>query len=221
MFNGILTLLVFVSSVVLIGVICRYALKNSLLDIPNTRSSHEMPIPRAGGLAIVIPFLLSLAVLYWRNVISQQILFALIGGGLVVALVGLADDFRHVGAPYRILVHLAACGTGLYFLGGFPPVVIGSITVDLKMVGDLLSIIFLVWLLNLFNFMDGIDGIAVTEAIFIAGGAVLIIIITGRGVNLPLLLFIASCAGFLVWNWPPARIFMGDVGSGYRVKLRS
>ncbi len=215
MFNGILILLVFVSFVVLTGVIRRYALTKSLLDIPNARSSHEVPTPRGGGLAIVIPFLLSLAVLYWRNVITQQLLFAFVGGGLAVALVGLADDFRHIRAPFRILVHLAACGTGLYFLGGFPPVVIGSIVVDLKMAGDLLSIIFLVWLLNLFNFMDGIDGIAASEAIFIAGGAALIIIITGRGVNFPLLLFIVSCAGFLVWNWPPAKIFMGDVGSGF------
>jgi len=216
MFSGILTLLIFVSSAVLTGIIRRYALKTSLLDIPNARSSHEVPTPHGGGLAIVIPFLLSLAILYWRNVIPQQIFFAFIGGGLAVALVGLADDFRHVGAPYRILVHLVASGIGLYCLGGFPPVVIGSIIVDLKMAGDLFGIIFLVWMLNLFNFMDGIDGIAASEAIFIAGGAVLIIITTGGGESIsPLLLLVASCAGFLVWNWPPARIFMGDVGSGF------
>jgi len=216
MFNGILTLLVFVSSVVLTGIIRRYALKKSLLDIPNARSSHEVPTPRGGGLAIVISFLLSLAILYWGNVISRQIFFAFTGGGLPVALVGLADDFRHVGAPYRILVHLAAAGIGLYCLGGFPPVVIGSIIVDLRMGGDFLGIIFLVWLLNLFNFMDGIDGIAASEAMFIAGGAVLIIVTTGGGESIsPLLLFVAACAGFLIWNWPPARMFMGDVGSGF------
>ncbi len=216
MFSGFLTLAAFVASVVLTEIIRRYAYKKSFLDIPNSRSSHDIATPHGGGLAIVISFLLSLAILYWRNSISQQMLFAFWGGGLVVALMGLADDLHHIRASYRILVHFVASGTGLYFLGGIPPVVIGSIIVEPGMVGNLLGIIFLVWLLNLFNFMDGIDGIAASEAIFIAGGAAFIIATTGReGSISSLLLFVAACAGFLVWNWPPAKIFMGDVGSGF------
>ncbi len=216
MLSLILFVLTFVVSMVLTAVFRLYALQKSFLDVPNARSSHEVPTPRGGGLAIVISFMFALSVLYWRNIIPQPIFAAFWGGGLLVALIGLADDFAQVRSSVRILVHFVASGAGLYFLGGFPPVVIGSIVIDPGIVRVLFCIIFLVWLLNLFNFMDGIDGIAGSQAIFCAGGASLIIFSTGGGGSvIVLLLFVAACAGFLVWNWPPAKIFMGDVGSGF------
>lgn len=216
MFNGLLALLVCMSSAVITRLIIGYELKKCLLDIPNERSSHFTPTPCSGGAAIVTSFLLSLWVLYWRNVISQQILLAFVGGGVLVALVGLVDDFRHVKPLNRILVHIVASGVGLYFLGGVPPVVIGLTILDLGMLGHCFGIISLVWLLNLFNFMDGIDGLAASETIFVTGAAALLIAVTGGGDSIsPLLFLSAACAGFLVWNWPPAKIFMGDGGSGF------
>lgn len=203
-------------SVITTGALRQYALRKELLDIPNARSSHEVPTPSGGGLAIVVSFLLSLTIMYYHKSLSQQTYVAFLGGGGLVALIGLVDDFRPVRASRRIFVHLVASGLGLYSLGGFPPVVIGSIVVDFGIVGDVLGIFFLVWLLNLFNFMDGIDGIAASEAIFVAGAAALLIVVTGGGVSIfPLMLLSIACAGFLVWNWSPAKIFMGDVGSGF------
>lgn len=217
MFNAIVMLLGFISSAVVTAIFFNYAKKNGLLDIPNERSSHECPTPRGGGLAIVITFLLFLAILYLRNAVSLQVFLAFTVGGTLVALIGFADDHHHVNAVWRILVHFIASGIGLYLLGGFAPARIGSIVENLGVAGYLFGGIFLVWLLNLFNFMDGIDGIAASEAIFMAGGAVLIIAATsGWGTSTSmLLLLVAACSGFLVWNWPPAKIFMGDVGSGF------
>lgn len=138
-------------------------------------------------------------------------------GGAIVAIIGFADDYHHVSAGNRILVHFIASSIGLYLLGGISPVKIGSIIVDFGPAGFIVGVVFLVWFLNLFNFMDGIDGIAASEAVFISGSAVLIISSTdGWGATTSmLLLFLAACCGFLIWNWPPAKIFMGDVGSGF------
>jgi Fuc2NAc and GlcNAc transferase len=203
-------------SVIITGVFRQYALRKKLLDVPNARSSHEVPTPSGGGVAIVMSFLLSLTIIYYQNSLSQQIFLAFSGAGILVALIGVLDDYRPVRASRRIFVHFIASGIGLYFLGGFPPVVIGSIITDFGIVGDFFGIIFLIWLLNLFNFMDGIDGIAASEAIFLAGAAALLIAVTGGGDSIsPLLLLSTACAGFLVWNWPPAKIFMGDGGSGF------
>lgn len=217
MFSAILMLFALISSVVLTAIFCNYALKKGLLDIPNERSSHECPTPRGGGLAIVISFLFFLAILYLRDAISQQVFLAFTGGGTLVALIGFADDRFQVNATKRILVHFIASSIGLYLLGGFSIVSIGTTVVDFGAAGFLVGVIFLVWMLNLFNFMDGIDGIAASEAVFMAGGAVSIIAATsGWGTSTQmLLLLIAACCGFLIWNWPPAKIFMGDVGSGF------
>ena len=101
-------------------------------------------------------------------------------------------------------------------LGGLPPVQFGSAVIDLGFFGAALAVVFIVWMINLFNFMDGIDGIASVEVICIAAGAWwLAALPEGSFVGSLLALLIASTAGFLVWNWPPAKIFMGDVGSGF------
>ncbi|KJS01666.1 MAG: hypothetical protein VR65_07905 [Desulfobulbaceae bacterium BRH_c16a] len=218
MFSALLALLALITSAVLTVIFCNYANKNCLLDIPNQRSSHTIPTPRGGGLAIVISFLLFVTILYLRNAILQQVFLAFTGGGLLVALIGFADDHKHVKVKLRLTIHFIAAGIGLYYLGGFSLGFTEPTSVFSGILGNLFGVVFLVWLLNLFNFMDGIDGIAASETIFIAGGAASIIIITGgwsTGTLILLLLLIAACSGFLIWNWPPAKIFMGDVGSGF------
>jgi Fuc2NAc and GlcNAc transferase len=142
---------------------------------------------------------------------------ALVVGGLGVALVGFIDDRRNVSAPIRLAVHVAAAGWGLVCIGGLPPLQIGTHVVSFGWGGYVIGVLLIVWVLNLFNFMDGIDGIAASEAVFIAGAAAMLSSIGDADPELSAvaLLFGAACAGFLVWNWPPASIFMGDVGSGY------
>lgn len=195
----------------------RLALASGLLDRPNARSSHRVPTPRGGGVAIVLAANCGLLALGARHRIDSHLLVALLGGGLAVALVGFADDRRSVPPGIRLLVHLSAAIWTIAWLGGLPPLRLGNTLVALHLTGSIIAVIAVVWTLNLFNFMDGIDGIAASEAIFIAWAGAMLNAATGPadGSVVYGAVIGAACLGFLVWNWPPARIFMGDVGSGY------
>ncbi|MES3709745.1 glycosyltransferase family 4 protein [Pseudomonas putida] len=194
----------------------RYALSRSLLDIPNERSSHTLATPRGGGLSFVITFLVALSVLGGWGYVTPSVLVSLLGAGGLVALVGFMDDHGHIAARWRLLGHFIAAGWGLFWIGGLPPVTIFGVPLSAAWLSIIIGLLYLVWLLNLYNFMDGIDGIASIEAICICLGGSLLYWLTGHAQEavLPMLLA-ATVAGFLVWNFPPARIFMGDAGSGF------
>lgn len=213
---GLLILGSLVATLLLTGGFRRYALSRSLIDIPNARSSHDVPTPRGGGLALVIVALVVLGVLLGLGHISTPVFMALGGAGLVVAIVGFLDDHAHVPARWRLLGHFLAAGWGLYWLGGFPEIVLWQQPLDLGVAGHLLAAVFLVWLLNLYNFMDGINGIAGIELITVALGGLVMASVAGIwDAGLLLAVLIASGLGFLVWNFPHARIFMGDACSGF------
>ncbi|AIR89960.1 MraY family glycosyltransferase [Pseudomonas cremoricolorata] len=194
----------------------RYALARSLLDIPNARSSHSIPTPRGGGVAVVLTFLLMLLALRRLELISPSLFLALMGAGAGVAVIGFLDDHGHIAARWRLLGHFLAAGWALYWLGGMPVLPVFGISVDLGVLGTLVGLVFLVWMLNLYNFMDGIDGIAGVQAVTACFSACLLYGLNGYPSELwvPLFLALAVC-GFLCWNFPPARIFMGDAGSGF------
>ncbi|KTT25600.1 glycosyl transferase [Pseudomonas oryzihabitans] len=196
----------------------RYALSGGLLDEPNARSSHQVPTPRGGGLAFVVVFLLGCLVLQKLGLLETSSCAVLVGAGLLVATLGFVDDHRHVGAGWRLLGHFVAALVALLGLGGYGvlPTVLAGMTGLPAWLVLLLGAFYLVWLLNLYNFMDGIDGIAAVEALTVCLGMALIYEMTGYPglLGAPLLLA-AAVGGFLLWNFPPARIFMGDVGSGF------
>jgi Fuc2NAc and GlcNAc transferase len=204
------------ASAFLTPVIRRIAARTGALDIPNPRSSHGVPTPRGGGAAIVLVTTAGLLVLALLGTIRLDFVCAL-AGGLVVALVGFVDDRRSLSAVTRLGVHFLAAVWALAWLGGLPALRVGTHLIEFGWPGYLLTAFGIVWVLNLFNFMDGIDGIAASEAIFVAlAGALLTAsLANGAGVGSAALLFAAACGGFLLWNWPPASIFLGDVGSGY------
>lgn len=201
----------------LTGFLRSYALKKQLIDVPNNRSSHTVPTPRGGGVAIVVTFLLALLFLGFFNMLPADLVWALVGAGVGVALVGFIDDHGHISARWRLLVHFLCAGWALAWLGGLPPLPIFGIVLDIGWFGYLLAAFFLVWLLNLYNFMDGIDGLASIEAVTVClSGAVLYMLVSvNNGVEIPLLLLTTTVAGFLLWNFPKAKIFMGDAGSGF------
>ena len=207
----------FLLAFALTGVMRKVALAHGVLDVPNDRSSHRVPTPRGGGVAIALASLAASGILLARGVLDVRLFLALTGGGLVVACVGFLDDRRPIPARIRLTAHLAAALWALLCLGGLPPLRFGDQIVSLGWMGNVAGAFGIAWSVNLFNFMDGIDGIASSEAIFISWGAALIALATGEAAAVPAMSFAfgAVCAGFLVWNWPPARIFMGDVGSGY------
>ncbi len=187
-----------------------------MIDRPNERSSHTTPTPRGGGLAIVAVSL-SLCLLLWQQrLLSPAFAMALVGGGAAVASIGFWDDRRHVPAAGRLLVHGGAAAWALFWLDGLPAIDVGKETIVLPAWGAVLAVFFLVWLVNLYNFMDGIDGIAGVEAVTVFLGAAVILHAVDTEADLSVFLALAGAVvGFLRWNWPPAKIFMGDVGSGF------
>ncbi|WP_443690997.1 MraY family glycosyltransferase [Pseudomonas sp.] len=203
-------------SLVLTGGIRKYALAKSIIDIPNSRSSHTVPTPRGGGAAIVLAFLGVLPFFAWLDVIPWTTACGIFGAGALVAIIGFLDDHGHIPARWRLLGHFWAASWGLFWLGGIPTLSAFGYNIDLGFVGDFLAVIYLVWLLNLYNFMDGIDGLASIEAICVCLGGCLIFWISDLGAFLWMPATLAmAVAGFLYWNFPTARIFMGDAGSGF------
>ncbi|WP_431483854.1 MraY family glycosyltransferase [Pseudomonas solani] len=198
------------------GLMRRYALARRIMDVPNARSSHSVPTPRGGGLAIVLSFLAALPMLTLVLDLPWGATFALLGAGTSVALVGFLDDHGHIAARWRLLLHFGAAIWALFWLGGLPPVQLFGVSLALGWIGHVLAAFYLVWVLNLYNFMDGIDGIAGVEVITVCLGGALLYWLKGHAdlAIFPLLLAAAS-AGFLYWNFPPAKIFMGDAGSGF------
>jgi len=203
-------------SLLLTAALRRYALHRSIIDIPNARSSHSVPTPRGGGVAIVVAFLLALMVLGLNGNESWPVLTAYLGAGTLIAVIGFMDDHGHIAARWRLLGHFLAAAWALYWLGGLAPLNVVGISINLGWMGGVLAAFYLVWMLNLYNFMDGIDGIASVEAISSCLVLCLIYALGNQGhlIWAPLLLAMAV-AGFLVWNFPPAKIFMGDAGSGF------
>lgn len=200
----------------LTGLLRRYALANSIIDIPNARSSHSLPTPRGGGVAIVVSFLLALPLLSIAGMAAWPYHWALVGSGLFIAALGFLDDHGHIAARWRLLGHFAGSIWALVCLGGLPPLVMFGLSLDMGWIGHALAAIYLVWMLNLYNFMDGIDGLASVEAVCVCLGGALLFVLTGHAAAaaVPLLL-VCAVLGFLFWNFPPARIFMGDAGSGF------
>ncbi|MCJ7602525.1 MAG: glycosyltransferase family 4 protein [Desulfobulbaceae bacterium] len=195
----------------------RYALKAGLLDIPNNRSSHSEPTPKGGGIAVVAVFCLALLILVTNNQVPRSLFWSAFAGGLLVGVTGFANDRKHIPSGWRLVVHFAAAMWMLFWLEDSGRVFAFSTLTD---VGIILVpgfiVISMVWMLNLFNFMDGIDGIASCQAVFMAvSGAVLVFVNGGSTHALPLLVLAACCLGFLALNWPPANLFLGDAGSGF------
>ncbi|OPX84869.1 MAG: Decaprenyl-phosphate N-acetylglucosaminephosphotransferase [Pelotomaculum sp. PtaB.Bin104] len=197
------------------SVVRDYTLRAGILDVPNGRSSHKQATPRGGGLAVAILFLVSIVIFAMVGAVPERLAIALCGGGLLVAGVGWIDDCRNTKAFVRAAVHLIAAIWALLWLGGLPNLNIGLTIIPLGVIGSILAVIGIVWAINLYNFMDGIDGIAGTEAIFVGLiGGILELALGMPALAILSMLLASACAGFLFWNWPPAKIFMGDAGSG-------
>ncbi len=203
-------------SAVLTAWVRRYSLSRSLLDIPNARSLHDAPTPRGGGLAFVTVFLAALAGLSLAGLVPGRLALALGPGGFIVALAGWLDDRGHLPVRLRLAVQFLAAALAVAALNGFESLDTGWYHIPLGFAGSLLAAVGIVWMLNLYNFMDGIDGIAGAEAVTTAVFAGLLLAWKGAPALALLCAVLASAtAGFLIWNWPPAKIFMGDVGSGF------
>jgi Fuc2NAc and GlcNAc transferase len=192
------------------------ALQKNILDIPNARSSHAVPTPRGGGISIVLTFLICVLLLTEFGYLAKPFAIALTGGGLSIAVIGYLDDVYHLRNLVRIAVHFAAAIWAVAWLHGFPDLNLGAGIYHLHAQGSIIAVLGIVWCINLYNFMDGIDGLAGGEGLFIAlAGSFALSLAHDSNTAFLLCLLAAAIAGFTAFNWPPAKIFLGDTGSGF------
>ncbi len=188
------------------------------MDIPNERSLHDNPTPRGGGLAFDATSLVGFLLLLLNNTLDRVDLLALCCAGVIVAIAGHLDDRQKIsGAMVRLVLHAISAIILIVGVGIPSKLTLFDQTVNTGIVGSILGVIYLVWLLNLFNFMDGTDGIAASEAIFVcaAGAFLSYYVLSDANHSAAAIILAASTFGFMLYNWSPAKIFMGDVGSGY------
>jgi UDP-N-acetylmuramyl pentapeptide phosphotransferase/UDP-N-acetylglucosamine-1-phosphate transferase len=210
--NWIAPLAVFIATWWLTGRVRAWLARRAILDRPVARSAHSVPVPRGGGLALMPAILaawLVLALLGRTAPASAGI--ALLAAGL--AAISWLDDLRSLPAWLRLATHLAAAAVGLALLPGAGVVFQGLLPPFLDRVATAL---LWVWFVNLVNFMDGIDGITGVETAAIGIGVALVFYAIGSDLDGTALLALTLAAGmlaFLCWNWHPAQLFLGDVGS--------
>ena len=194
------------------GVLIPILRRRDMLDYPNERSSHIAPTPRGGGVAMTGSVLLAWIALGHAGLVGSSVISIVIGTTLL-AVVSWIDDLRGLSPGLRLVAQGVAVTIGILAL----PAAQGELS---AWSGPALYFVAIgliwVWWINLFNFMDGIDGLAVGEAAAICAGLLLFTIV-GDGADPPMALLAAgivgAAVGFLVWNRSPARIFLGDVGS--------
>lgn len=207
--------IVFIVSCALTYGIRTLALQKSLLAMPNERSSHMTPTPHGGGIAIAVTWFLGLFYLFTCKAIEPSLFYALMCGSLL-SMVSYCDDLYELSPKLRLFVQIVVSIAGLYALGGLSKIDFGFGILENPWITNVLAFLGIMWFINLYNFLDGIDGYAGSEAIFLAIAGWLLF-----GGN-HFLVLVSSVAGFLVWNWHKAKIFMGDVGStllGYTMAI--
>jgi Fuc2NAc and GlcNAc transferase len=215
---GLSAFVVFVASLALCAAARWYALRARIIDHPTTRSSHARPTARGGGVGFVVAYLIAVPALHAAGMLAVELMIALVGAGAIVSMIGFADDHRHVPAHYRLLVHVIAAVWLTYWLGlpSASDVFRGTASWP-DWLSAILVMLYVLWIINLYNFMDGIDGLASVEAVTVGLGSALLAYLTfpDQEFWIPPLFLAAAVAGFFYFNLPPARIFMGDVGSGF------
>lgn len=199
-------IIIFLASFVLTFVVRKIAIKKSIIDIPNDRSSHTVPTPRGGGLAIVIAWFAGLVYFFINDEIDVNLFYALLSG-IFLVVISFIDDIKSQTPKIRFTFQFISSALALYFLGGLNSFDLGFYSIENIYLLTPIAFVAILWFINLFNFLDGIDGYEASEVIMICMSLFCLF-----GDSITLILAIA-CFGFLLWNWQKAKIFMGDVGS--------
>jgi len=186
------------------------AIRLGITAAPNFRTLHEGLKPRAGGIVFALVFVCACEAVWMWGGLSSRMALALIGGGAVATVFGFADDVLNIGVRWKLFAQMALTAWTLLVFGGSPV----DLPISPAWLDAGLAWFALVWLINLYNFMDGIDGMAASGAVFLSVGAALALWLTGHAdLVLVLGLLAVSAGGFLLFNWQPSRLFMGDAGS--------
>jgi Fuc2NAc and GlcNAc transferase len=192
-----------------------YCIKNTISKEINERSSHIVPTPHGGGIALSLTWFIGLIYLNYTNQIDINLFYALLAGSIISA-VSFFDDLYDLRPKIRLMVQTVVAIGGLYFIGGFHSLEFAFFSIENQLFTNIFAFLLIVWFINLYNFIDGINGYAGSEAVFLSisgffffGGNHFIVLTVG-------------ILGFLYWNYKNAKIFMGDVGStllGYNIAI--
>jgi len=200
-----------------VGLVRRWTLRRQIFDIPNERSSHTEPTPRGGGIAIVV---LALAGYIVGSMVSDvPISYGYVAGAVMISAISWLDDLISIPFWARLVVHIAGSALLIFDVGYWHEFFIptADVTVPLGQgIGAVVTMGWLIWLINSYNFMDGIDGIAGIQAV--VAGVSWTVFSAWQGLEGTFLfagVLTSAAMGFLIHNWSPAKIFMGDVGSAF------
>ncbi|MDN5108039.1 glycosyltransferase family 4 protein [Aliarcobacter butzleri] len=192
-----------------------YMIKKSFVASVNERSSHTVPTPHGGGIAIAITWFIGLFYLYFIGQIENNLFYALLFGA-VISIVSFFDDIYELSPKLRLIIQAIVAIGGLYFLGGFETLTFGIFNIQNPIFTNIFAFFMIIWFINLYNFLDGINGYAGSEAVFLSLAG--FILFGGNHFSV----LAVAVLGFLYWNWNKAKIFMGDVGStllGYNIAI--
>ena len=192
-----------------------YAIKKSLVAQVNERSSHTVPTPHGGGIAIALTWFVGLVYLYMTDSIDTMLFYAF-SAGVFISIVSFFDDLYELSPKLRLIVQSAVAVIGLVAIGGLNNIDVGLFTIENQVITNLFAFLLIVWYINLTNFIDGINGYVGSMFVFIGIAGLIFVGDAYFGV------LAASVLGFLYWNWNKAKIFMGDVGStllGYNIAI--
>ncbi len=192
-----------------------YYIKNAILEKVNERSSHTVPTPHGGGIAIAVTWFVGIIYLELTSQIEVNLFYALMVG-VVISVVSFFDDIYELSPKIRLITQAIVAFSGLFFLGGFDSLEFGVFSIENQLVTNLFAFLLIIWFINLYNFLDGINGYAGSEALFLSVAGFMLF-----GSDHFIVLAVAVL-GFLYWNFGNAKIFMGDVGStllGYNVAI--
>jgi len=195
----------------------KLAVRWGIMDVPNSRSSHTEPIPRGAGITFFLSFNLVLGLLIWQNQIALNYILPVVIGGPVILILGYWDDLQSLSAKVRLFFHFGAA-VFVFFLisNGFSKAVTISFLPQWPWLTAGFCVFFIAWFINLYNFMDGADGLA-TSIGMVGAGLIAILSFMAGNKDLAIIYVVLaySLAGFLIFNWNPAKVFMGDSGAYY------
>ena len=207
--------IILILSFTLTYLIKNYYIKNAILEKVNERSSHTVPTPHGGGIAIAVTWFIGIIYLELTSQIEVNLFYALMVG-VVISVVSFFDDIYELSPKIRLITQAIVAFVGLFFLGGFNSLDFGVFSIENQLVTNLFAFLLIIWFINLYNFLDGINGYAGSEALFLSVAGFMLF-----GSDHFIVLAVAVL-GFLYWNFGNAKIFMGDVGStllGYNVAI--
>lgn len=209
--------LLILASFTISAILCVFIVRRNLAEDVLMPAKHPADrSPHDGGIAFIIAFFCGIVVLYGANLLPYYVLAALAGSGGIIALVGYLDGLNSVSPQLKVSAQAASLIWGLFWLGPVPYIELSDFIWQWGFFGIILSMICGLWLINLYNFMDGIDGLAAAQAIFIFTSAAIFCLGEGSyGQAWTLGILAAGIGGFLIFNWQPARLSMGDSGSGF------